>query len=295
MSVPFDMAVLHDLWASARPHQWYKNGVLLIGIVFSANLFNYTMWDDVVVAVVLFSALSSAEYLINDIVDRERDRAHPTKRNRPIASGRFAVSHALFIAAALTLGSLALAWFALGLAFFLSCVAYVALTLFYSLYAKHALILDIVVISTGFVIRAIAGCFAIDVFPSSWLIVCAFLLALLLAVEKRRQELTRLADGAGDHRPVLDELSARILETFGNISAASLLVSYLLYTGFTSREYMWTTIPLVILGLFRYLYLVRERGTGAEPHIALRDSGLKVTLGLWIIMAVAIAHMSPPV
>ncbi|MFW6057109.1 MAG: decaprenyl-phosphate phosphoribosyltransferase [Chloroflexota bacterium] len=289
------MSPIHQLWVSARPHQWYKNGVLLIGIVFSANLFNYSMWDNVVVAVVIFSALSSAEYLINDVIDRERDRAHPTKRNRPIASGRFAVSHALAIAAALTLGSLVVAWFVLGLYFLFSCVAYVALTLFYSLYAKHALILDIVVISTGFVVRAIAGCFAIGVFPSSWLIVCAFLLALLLAVEKRGQELTRLADGAGDHRPVLEQLSARILETFGNISAASLLVSYLLYTGFTSREYMWTTIPLVILGLFRYLYLVRDRDTGAEPHIALRDGGLKVTLGLWVVMAVVIAHLSPPV
>ncbi len=289
------MSQIHQLWVSARPHQWYKNGVLLIGIVFSANLFNYSMWDNVVVAVVVFSALSSAEYLINDVIDRERDRAHPTKRNRPIASGHFAASHALVIAATLTLGSLVVGWFVLGPYFLLSSVAYVVLTLFYSLYAKHALILDIVVISTGFVVRAIAGCFAIGVFPSSWLIVCAFLLALLLAVEKRGQELTRLADGAGDHRPVLEQLSARILETFGNISAASLLVSYLLYTGFTSREYMWTTIPLVILGLFRYLYLVRDRGLGAEPHISLRDGGLKVTLGLWVVMAVVIAHLSLPV
>ena len=162
---------------SMRPQQWYKNSLLFVCIVFSANIFNVAMWATLVQALIYFCMLSAGEYLINDILDRKRDRRHPVKSRRPIASGRLKVSNALLLALFLIASSLLSAYLTINLNFFIISASYMVLILAYSLIFRHIIIADVLVISIGFVIRAVAGCLAISVFISPWLIVCTFLLA----------------------------------------------------------------------------------------------------------------------
>ena len=195
--------MLKYLLISIRPRQWYKNVLLFVGIVFSANILNVSMWPEVLLAFVYFCMISAGEYLINDILDRERDRIHPVKSQRPIASGRLRVEHALLVALPLIVLSLAGTYLTVNLNFFIISASYILLIIIYSLILKHLVIVDVLVISAGFVIRAVAGALAIEVTVSSWLIVCTFLLALFLALEKRWSELEALADAAEAHRPTL--------------------------------------------------------------------------------------------
>lgn len=185
--------MLKELLITMRPHQWYKNLVLFVSIIFSLNIQNLQMWSIATSAFFIFCLISGGEYIINDIIDREKDRNHPKKQKRPIASGMLKLNHALLFAIILIIGGLIASYF-INIQFMILSISYILLILLYSLILKHIIIVDMLVISIGFVIRAIAGGVAINVFISPWLIVCTFLVALFLAIAKRRHEVVLLGD-----------------------------------------------------------------------------------------------------
>ncbi len=269
---------------SMRPKQWYKNLVLFIGIVFSLNLFNLNLWVDSISAFTIFCILSGSIYIINDILDLEKDRNHPSKKERPIASGRLKIPQALIFA--ITFIFIALFWaHMLNLQFFIISVIFFILILTYSFFLKEIIIVDIMVISLGFVLRAIAGALAIGVYVSPWLIICAFLLALFLALGKRRHELVLLKDNASNHRKILEGYSKDMLDQMINITTSALIMSYSLYTFFSGKIYMMITIPFAFYGLFRYIFLIHAKNMGGEPEMLFKDRGMLITMILWVIVA----------
>jgi 4-hydroxybenzoate polyprenyltransferase len=280
--------LLKYLIISIRPKQWYKNSLLFIGIVFSANLLDASMWGTVVLAFIYFCMLSSAEYLINDICDRESDRIHPLKSQRPIASGQIKVPYALLFALLLVGFALLGAYFTINLNFLIISASYLLLILLYSLVAKRLIIVDVLVISTGFVIRAVAGAVAIDVVFTPWLIACSLLLALFLALEKRWHEHTTLAENAAAHRSSLSGYSPKMLEQMIGITTGALIVSYLPYTFFAHGDAMPLTAPFAIYGLFRYIYLVHRKRLGGEPEVIFKDKAMLINLGIWGLLVVSI-------
>jgi 4-hydroxybenzoate polyprenyltransferase len=281
--------MLKELIISMRPQQWYKNLVLFVGIVFSLNLLNFQKWFDVISAFIIFCILSGSEYIINDILDIEKDRKHPKKRNRPIASGELKVSHALLFAVILIFVGV-LGAYLINMLFFAVSIAYILLILSYSMFLKNIIIVDLLVISIGFVIRAVAGCLAINVFISPWLIICAFLLALFLALCKRRHELTLLGEEARNHRKILGEYSSKMLDQMINITTAALIMSYFLYTFLADNIWMMITIPLVLYGLFRYMFLVYVKNIGGEPEMLFKDKGMLISIILWVVLVVMILY-----
>ena len=289
-----EVELIKELITTMRPKQWYKNLVIFVGIIFSLNLLNFQMWLDVISAFAIFCMLSGSEYIINDIIDVEKDRKHPKKCKRPIASGKLKVSHALLFAIILIIVAGGGAYL-INTQFLVVSITYFLLILFYSLFLKHLIIVDILVISIGFVIRAIAGCLAINVFISPWLVICAFLLALFLALGKRRHELILLAENAKEHRRILEGYSVEMLDQMISITTGALIISYSLYTFLTDNICMMFTIPLVIYGLFRYLFLVHSKNIGEEPEMLFKDKGMMICMVLWVILVVAILYGFPNV
>jgi 4-hydroxybenzoate polyprenyltransferase len=292
------MTLPRALLVSLRPHQWIKNLVVLAALAFSKHLFEPDAAARALLAVAVFCALSGGTYLVNDLLDRERDRLHPLKRHRPVASGALAPGPAL--AAAATLAAVALAassW--LGAGFAAVAVAYLALSLAYSLWLKDHVILDVLAIAIGFVLRAVAGALAIEVRFSDWLLVCTVLLALFLALAKRRHELSSLDDAAG-HRQILAEYSPYLLDQMIAVVTASCLTAYAFYTlapetvaKYRTDRLAWT-IPFVIYGIFRYLYLVHRRDQGGSPtEVLLADRPLLAAVALWAAAVVAIVYTAP--
>lgn len=281
--------MITEIIITMRPKQWYKNLVIFVGIVFSLNLLNFQMWLDVISAFAIFCMLSGSEYIINDIIDVEKDRKHPKKCKRPIASGKLKVSHALLFAIILIIVAGGGAYL-INTQFLSVSITYFLLILSYSLFLKHLIIVDILVISIGFVIRAIAGCLAINVFISPWLVICAFLLALFLALGKRRHELILLAENAKEHRRILEGYSVEMLDQMMSITTGALIVSYSLYTFLTDNICMMFTIPLVIYGLFRYLFLVHSKNIGEEPEMLFKDKGMVICMVLWVVLVVLILY-----
>jgi 4-hydroxybenzoate polyprenyltransferase len=276
-----------NLLISLRPDQWTKNLLVFAGLLFAKRLFDPASVADATAAFAIFCTLSGAVYLVNDIADREIDRRHPIKARRPIASGALPVTVAASSAAVLVGGGLAgafvvnnkLGWVAAG---------YLALQVLYSTTLKHIVILDVLTIAIGFVLRAVGGAFAIDVEISQWLLVCTILLALFIALAKRRHELVLLADGATGHRPILGEYSAYLLDQMIAVVTASTLVAYIFYTiSPETQEKFGTsllelTIPFPIYGIFRYLYLVHRREGGGSPaELLLTDRPLLACVALW--------------
>jgi len=274
-----------------RPKQWIKNLVVFAGLIFSRNTFNVPLLEKTVATFVCFCAVVGAGYLINDVLDRERDRVHPAKRERPIASGRLGVHAALaaavlLVALALAGGLIVDAWLPLMLA------AYLALQLLYSLVLKHLVIIDVLAIAAGFLLRAVAGAVVIHVAISPWLVICALLLALFLGLAKRRAELSLLEDAAASYRRNLEHYSIELIDQMTSVTAAATLVSYSFYSFsvFESRT-MMLTIPFVMYGIFRYLYLVHEHLRGGSPEqVLLTDKPLLVDIMLWGITAQAALH-----
>jgi 4-hydroxybenzoate polyprenyltransferase len=269
-----------------RPRQWVKNLILFAGILFTLDRAHpLADWLRVGTGFLIFCLLSSAVYVFNDIADRETDRLHPTKRRRPIAAGEVTPRTAALVGVALALGSLA-ASFAINRLFGLAATAYFLLTLAYSIHLKHVVILDVLILSAGFVLRAVAGAVAISVQISAWLLVCTTLGALLLGLAKRRAELTALQDDAGKHRPILDEYTPELLDQMITVVTSATLMAYALYT-FNSptargHHYLMATIPFVIYGIFRYLYLVHRKGVGGSPTSELfEDRPLLLAIALW--------------
>jgi 4-hydroxybenzoate polyprenyltransferase len=263
-----------------------KNLILFAGILFTLDRAHpFADWLRVGAGFLIFCLLSSAVYVFNDIADRETDRLHPTKRWRPIAAGQLAPRTAALAGVALLLGSLP-ASFAISRLFGLVATAYFLLTLAYSFRLKHVVILDVLILSAGFVLRAVAGAVAISVPISAWLLVCTTLAALLLGLAKRRAELTALQDDAGKHRPILDEYTPELLDQMITVVTSATLMAYALYT-FNSptargHHYLMATIPFVIYGIFRYLYLVHRKGVGGSPTSELfEDKPLLLAIALW--------------
>jgi 4-hydroxybenzoate polyprenyltransferase len=281
--------MIKELLISMRPKQWYKNLVIFIGIVFSLNLLNFNLWIDVFAAFTIFCALSGSIYVINDIIDIEKDRNHPQKCNRPIASGKLKINNALISAVILIAAALGVSYL-INMLFLSAALAFFLLILSYSLLLKHSIIVDMIVISIGFVIRAIAGCFAVGVIVSPWLIVGAFLLALFLAIGKRRHELVLLGDKAENHRKILDGYSTQMLDQMMNITTSALIMSYSLYTFFTGKIYIMLTIPIAFYGLFRYIYLVHAENFGGEPEMLFKDRGMIYSMIIWVILVIIVLY-----
>ena len=282
-----ERSLAFNLLISLRPGQWTKNLLVFAGLLFAKRLFDPAAVADAMAAFTIFCALSGAVYLVNDILDREIDRRHPTKARRPIASGALPVAVAASTSAVLTGGGL-LGAFVINSKFGWVAAGYLALQVLYSAKLKHIVILDVLTIAIGFVLRAVGGAFAIDVEISQWLLVCTILLALFIALAKRRHELVLLADGATGHRPILGEYSAYLLDQMISVVTASTLVAYIFYTiSPETQEKFGTallelTIPFPIYGIFRYLYLVHRREGGGSPaELLLTDRPLLSCVALW--------------
>jgi 4-hydroxybenzoate polyprenyltransferase len=240
--------------------------------------------------------LSGVVYLINDVADRDTDRLHPLKAQRPIASGALPASTALTWAFVLAAVALAAA-FGLGIRFFVVSVGYLALLGLYSGPLKHVVIIDVLTIAVGFVLRAVAGAIAVNVEISNWLLVCTILLALFISLAKRRHELLLLADGAASHRPILGEYSPYLLDQMIAVVTASTLIAYVFYTISPETQqkfgtsWLGLTIPFPLYGIFRYLYLVHQREGGGSPaDLLLTDRPLLVCVTLWALAVAVIIY-----
>jgi 4-hydroxybenzoate polyprenyltransferase len=280
---------------SLRPRQWVKNLFVFAGLIFSQSLFTPLFWP-ALAAFLIFCALSGAIYVFNDLADVEKDRLHPTKRARPIASGALSRRAAAGLGVALVLGSLVLA-FRLSVPFGLAAAAYAALLTAYSVWLKHLVILDVLTVAAGFVLRAVAGAAAIAVEISGWLVICTILVALFLALGKRRHEYRTLRGDAAAHRPILAEYSESFLDQMVAVVTASTVTAYALYTmspdtvaKFHTRL-LPVTLPFVLYGIFRYLYLLYRRELGGNPSdLLLNDRALLVNTVLWMLALLVIIY-----
>ena len=283
------------LLKSLRPAQWTKNFFVFAGIIFSLKFFQFPLLVNVSYAFGIFCALSSAIYLINDLRDIEGDRQHPTKKFRPIASGQVALPVAVGLASVLLVLGLAAALL-LNAAFALVAFIYVALMVSYSFFLRDIVILDVFSIAAGFVLRAVAGVVVINVELSPWLIICTILLSLFIGFGKRRHELVTLAE-AGAHRKILDEYSPQLLDQLISVAAGSTVMAYALYTlwpetiaKFGTNKLVYS-VPFVLYGIFRYLYLIYKKEQGGRPEkILLTDLPLMIDLALWILALMLIVY-----
>ncbi len=288
--------MLKAIIRAMRPRQWAKNIFIFAALVFDEQLTQRDPLLRTVAGFGLLCAISSAVYLLNDIADAESDRQHPTKRNRPIAAGQLSVPLALALAIALAAFALA-AGFALEPGFGWIITLYFVLNLLYSLWLKHTPIIDVMIIAAGFVLRVAAGVALIEVARfSPWLYVCTTLLALIIGFGKRRAEIILMAEGANAHRKVLDGYTIGFLDQLIVIVSASTIMAYSLYTfsalNLPSNHLMMLTIPFVIYGVFRYLYLIHVEDAGGAPEeLILSDRPLLATLVLWGLLAVVILYI----
>ncbi len=285
-----------DIVSLMRPRQWTKNLAVFAAIVFSGQLFDLSTLGTVALAFVALCLVSSGQYAINDALDAEKDRQHPLKRDRPVASGRITRTAAFGTAAVLITVGLALsAW--LSITFLAAVLGYVGLQVLYALWLKNISIVDMLVIAAGFTIRAIAGALVISVPVSPWLVLCTGLLALFLAAAKRRHELVLLGERASGHRPVLAEYSAELLDSFMVTLSAATITAYALYTFFEARapgDSMMLTIPFVIYGVLRYQYLVlRKEGGGRPEDVLLGDRPMMIDIALWAVSAIVALYVLP--
>lgn len=288
--------MIRPLLKSLRPTQWPKNVFVLAPLVFGGLLHNAQVTLRAVLALVAFCCASSAVYLINDIRDREEDRRHPLKRLRPIAAGTLKVPVAV-LAFVVLVGAAGLLSVRLGRPFALVLGAYLILNVLYTFWLKHMVILDVMTIAISFVLRVEAGSTATGIEVSRWLLLCTIFLSLFLAFSKRRHEITLLAHEASGQRPVLDHYSPAFLDQMINVVTASSVVSYALYCvdPETVQKYhtqdLVFTIPLVLYGIFRYLYLMYQRPGERNPTEAiLRDAPFLINILLWGLVVVWIVY-----
>jgi len=288
-----------DVLQLMRWTQWSKNAVLFGALIFSKHLFHLPslLWASL--GFLVFCATASGAYVFNDLRDCERDRQHPLKRERPLPAGRISKSFALALCVVLLASGLSGA-FLLGWSFGLLVLLYLLLQFAYTFVLKELVILDVMAIATGFAIRAGAGGVVIGVPVSSWLIICTFLLMLFLGFSKRRHELLVLEEKAAHHRTSLREYSPYFLDQMISVVTASTVVAYAIYTASPEvREKLGTdklylTIPFVLFGIFRYLYLVHQREEGGNPtQLLLNDRPLLADIALWVIACAAILYLQP--
>jgi 4-hydroxybenzoate polyprenyltransferase len=277
------------LVVALRPHQWTKNLLVFAGIVFAAELGDVTRWFEVVACFAAYCAASSAAYLFNDLRDRDADRLHPVKPFRPIARGEVTSATATRCAAVLALVAVALV-VPLGLGSIGLLAAFAALQVGYTLGLKHVVLADVMLISGLFVVRAAAGAEAVNVDISPWLLLCTGLLALFLALGKRRAELMLVEQRETPGRQVLDGYTVAAVDQFISIIAAATIVAYALYT-FNARDSntLMITIPFVLFGVLRYLLLLHRQQAGEEPdRVLLTDRPILLNLAAWVVTCAAI-------
>jgi 4-hydroxybenzoate polyprenyltransferase len=270
---------------------------VLAGVVFAEKAFSATAVAHALLAFVIFCALSGAVYAANDVFDVEEDRKHPLKRFRPVASGEISARAALAFAAVLAVGALVLSFALLPYGVGIAGIAYLVLQTFYTTILKHAAILDVMSISAGFVIRALAGVAAVSSPISPWLIVCTGLLTLFLGFSKRRHEIATLGEGAVVHRKNLRDYSVPMLDEMMNIMISATIIAYTLYT-FTVYErqdqiFMMGSIPFVVYGVFRYMLLVHRDGGGNPDTLLLSDRPLQISLFLWLVVVGTVIYVIP--
>lgn len=260
-----------DWLALARPHQWIKNGFVLVGFLFAHRWLDTVLIERVAFVFVAFCLASSAVYALNDVMDREADRNHPRKRNRPVASGAIGVPSAVLFALALLAVALAFASRASPVAIGFVGL-YALLNLVYSLGAKRVVVLDVFMIAAGFMLRLLAGTLGVGIAPSQWLVLCGLMITLFLGFVKRRAEVIALGGAAvASHRKTLEEYTPALLDNMITISAAGVIVTYSLYTvspdtvALHHTDRLVFTLPFVLYGMFRYLLLLHARGGGGDP------------------------------
>lgn len=279
---------LRALLEATRPKQATKNLFVFAALVFAGDLFKASLFLRALLAFLIFCITTGGVYLFNDIFDAERDRLHPQKRLRPIASGALPIPLAWTAVFCLeAVGGIAA--FFINLRFGIAIVAYILLQVAYGLFLKQIVLLDVFALAAGFLLRTAGGGFAIQVGISPWLLLCTLELALFLGFGKRRQEIATLGPDAGKHRPILEEYSLPLLDQLIGLVVAMTLISYSVYAvespSARSHPHLWATVPIVLYGLFRYLYLVYRKGWGSAPdEVLLQDRPLQITILLWFLL-----------
>ena len=275
-----------------RPKQWVKNGFLFAALLFSGNLFNIDLFALCVIGCILFSLTASCVYIINDIGDREKDRKHPKKCRRPLASGAVSAPQAVVLLAVLLAVSFGASvmlniWFAAVL------LVYFVFNIFYSYILKHIAIVDVISVSVSYVLRVVAGAVIISCPLSPWILICTFALALLIAIQKRRGELVSVTEGKSEGRRVLSYYSLDLLRDMAVCMGAVTITAYCLYTFQADvSAYMVLTVPFVIFGLLRYMLLAGTSGIGETPEeIVIRDKPMLVDMVFWAVSCVVIIYL----
>ncbi len=303
---------INALRLAMRPRQWTKNCVVFIAIVFAQRLFSVPSLELAGIAFSTFCFASSSIYLLNDLLDREKDRQHALKSQRPLASGRLPVSWAVAAIGILVLACAGLMLSVLYLPlktlpdifaplggrflFMLTVTSYLVLMVMYNIWLKHIVLLDVFVIAAGFVLRILAGTFVISVSISPWLYLVTILLSLFLALSKRRHELIFLQEQANNHRKILKEYSLPLLDQMITIVLTGTLIAYSLYTfqGPTGNHHLMATIPIVLYGMLRYLYLIHIcMGGGSPEEVLLRDRHVLASVALWTIITIVVLYVIP--
>jgi len=291
------MSTFRAIIKTIRPKQWTKNIIVYAALIFDGKFLEPDLFIKTTALFVLFCLVSSSVYLLNDLVDIEKDRAHPLKRNRPLASGALQPIYAIIAMVALLGFSLPLAWL-LDSTAALILAGYFLMNVAYSFWLKNMVILDVLTIAAGFVLRVAAGAAVVHVERfSPWLYVCITLIALLIALGKRRAELVALEDGAGEHRAILDEYNVSFLDHLISLATGATIVTYSLYTfsahNLPENHLMMLTIPIVIYFLFRYLYLIHVRQLGGAPdELIFKDKPLFFSGVFWAVAVVLILYFS---
>jgi 4-hydroxybenzoate polyprenyltransferase len=281
---------LKQVLISMRPKQWTKNVILFAPLIFSQNLFHVQSFIRVLEAFILFTLVTGSVYILNDLMDIEKDKCHPKKSQRPLASGKLKPINAIIFSIVLGMTILISSFF-LNFRFGMVVLIYLILQLAYTFSLKHIIILDVFSVAAGFVLRVLAGAVIIEVPVSTWLLVCTMLLALFLSFCKRRYELVKLETEAVNHRNSLKEYSPYLLDQMIAVVTASTVISYALYTmsaqtvqkfGTTNLKY---TIPMVLFGIFRYLYLIHQKDEGGNPEsIVLKDKPMIFNILFYVIV-----------
>jgi 4-hydroxybenzoate polyprenyltransferase len=289
--------IFKQLLRTMRPKQWIKNLLLYAGVVFDRHLFEIRPILIATLGFIIFCGISSAVYLLNDLVDVKKDQQHPRKRFRPLASGKLPRQVAIIAMIGLVVVCLPAAFFVQP-AFGLVVLGYFIIQVAYCFYLKNVVIIDVFTLASGFVLRAVAGALVIQVDVSPWLLVCTMLGALFIGLAKRRHELVLLADGAANHRQILEEYSSELVQEMISVVTSAVVIAYSLYTitydKLPKNHLMALTIPFVLYGIFRYLYLVYKRDEGGSPEeVLFKDIPLLACVVLWGLASIGILYFFP--
>ncbi|MEL5898718.1 decaprenyl-phosphate phosphoribosyltransferase [Clostridium sporogenes] len=278
--------------ALMRPKQWIKNFFVFAAIIFSGNLINEGILKNNIITFVLFCLTSSTIYILNDIVDLEKDKRHPEKKNRPLPSGRVSKTTAIIMNIVILFTVLFCSYKFVDYKIMYIYLLYIVMNIFYCFKLKDVVILDVMVITFGFVLRVESGSLATKVSVSPWLFLCTILLSLFLALNKRKSEIITLKEKSGSHRKILEEYSVELIDNMLTIVTPSILISYCIYTfsSVQSRRMMYT-IPFVLYGIFRYQYLMAKGNLGGKPEDVFgKDKPFLINMVLWVISVVIIIY-----